>query len=103
MIPVIVRRLAEADIERAKTWYERKDSRLATRFAEEIDATVDRISTLPDQFPDVGNGVRRALLHQFPYSAYFVRRESIAIVIAVLHQHRRPGGWKHRANLETAG
>lgn len=103
MIPLIVRRLAEADIERAKAWYERKDSRLAARFAEEISGTVDRIRALPDQFPEVGNGVRRALLHQFPYAAYFVRRESIAIVIAVLHQHRRPGGWKHRADLEPAG
>lgn len=98
MIHVIVRPLAEADIERATAWYAREDQRLGTRFAEEVSRTIDRIGVFPDQFPEVGRGVRRALLHQFPYATYFLRRESVASVIAVLHQHRRPGGWKRRAN-----
>ena len=32
-----------------------------------------------------------------------VRRQDLGIVIAVLHQHQRPGGWKPRAKLEDAG
>ena len=103
MIPVVVRELAAVDIEQATAWYWRKDERLEVRFAEEVSRTIDRIGALPDQFPDVGSGVRRALLHQFPYATYFVRREDVAIVIAVLHQHRRPSAWKRRARLEPAG
>ncbi len=102
MIPVVVRHRAEADVEKAKAWYAGDDQRLGSRFVEEFTRTVDRIGALPDQFPEVGDGVRRALLHQFPYATYFVRREGLAIIIAVLHQHQRPGGWKPRAKLERA-
>lgn len=103
MTPVVVRHRAEADIEKAKTWYARDDQQLGLQFAQEVSRTVDRIGSLPDQFPEVGRGVRRALLHRFPYAAYFVRRESLAIVIAVLHQRQRPGSWKLRMKFEEAG
>ncbi len=103
MTPVVVRRRAEADIEKAKAWYARDDPQLGLRFAQEVSRTIDRIGALPDQFPEVGRGVRRALLHRFPYATYFIRREALAIVIAVLHQHQRPGGWKPRIKLEETG
>lgn len=103
MIPVVVRHGAEADVEKARAWYAREDQRLGLRFAQEFSRTVDRIAALADQFPEVGRGVRRALLHRFPYATYFIRREDVAIVIAVLHQHQRPGGWKPRVKLEEAG
>jgi toxin ParE1/3/4 len=86
-----------------KAWYARDDHRLGAAFVDEFDRTVQRISALPDQFPEVGREVHRALLHRFPYATYFVRRADIAIVVAVLHQHRRPGAWKPRAHLEGAG
>lgn len=88
MIPVVIRHRAEADLERARAWYARDDHRLGIAFVEEFDRTVHRIGALPDQFPKVGREVRRA---------------DVAIIVAVLHQHRRPGGWKARAHLEGAG
>ncbi len=100
MIAVVVRDRAEVDVKEAKAWYAREDQRLGARFAAEFARTVDRIGMLPDQFPEVRDGVRRALLHHFPYATYFVRREDFAIIIAVLHQHKRPGGWKPRARTE---
>ena len=103
MIRVVVRDLADADVKKAQSWYARDDQRRGFRFVEDFSRTVERIGALPDQFPEVGNGVRRALLHHFPYATYFMRRESVAIIIAVLHQHRRPGAWRPRAHLEGAG
>ena len=100
MISVVVRQRAEEDVEKARAWYEREDQQLGARFVEEFARTVDRIRALPDQFPEVDNGVRRALHHQFPFATYFVRRKDVAIVIAVLHQHQRPGRWQPRAKLE---
>jgi plasmid stabilization system protein ParE len=100
MIAVVIRRDAEADVAGTRSWYAREDPQLGTAFALEFSRTVDRIGALPDQFPAVGQDVRRALLHRFPYACYFVRRADQAVVVAVLHQHRKPGGWKHRANRE---
>jgi plasmid stabilization system protein ParE len=47
-------------------------------------------------FPVIEEDVRRALLHKFPYSIYFVNEPDAVAIIAVLHQHRRPGSWKSR-------
>jgi toxin ParE2 len=102
MISVTVRHLAEADVEGAQHWYAEKDPKLAMAFARDFTRTVDRIATMPDQFPEVGRQVRRALLHQFPYACYFLRLADHAVVIAVLHQIRKPGGWRDRARRETS-
>jgi plasmid stabilization system protein ParE len=103
MIHAVVRDLADADVKKAQSWYARDDQRRGFQFVQDFSRTVERIGVLPDQFPEVGNGVRRALLHDFPYATYFVRRENVAIIIAVLHQRRRPGGWKPRAERERTG
>jgi plasmid stabilization system protein ParE len=68
MIPVVVRHLAEADVEKARAWYASEDQRLGLRFAQALSRAVDRIAAFPDQFPEVGYGVRRALLHRFRYA-----------------------------------
>ena len=103
MIAVVVRPRAETDVADARKWYTREDHHLGIAFVEEFARTVERIGALPDQFPEVGRDVRRALLHRFPYATYFVRRVDRAIVIAVLHQRRRPGAWRTRARVEGAG
>ncbi len=36
MIPVVVRHRAEADVEKARTWYASEDQRLGLRFAQEF-------------------------------------------------------------------
>ena len=66
MISVVIRHRAEADVEKARAWYASEDQRLGLRFSQEFGRTVDRIGEGPDQFPEVGHGVRRALLHRFP-------------------------------------
>ena len=54
MIPVRIRGLAEADVEKARLRYAREDERLGIRFTQEVTTAVDRIGALPDQFPEVG-------------------------------------------------
>jgi plasmid stabilization system protein ParE len=63
--------LAEADVRDAAFWYESKREGLGAEFALELDALFERIADNPGQFPEIGEGIRRALLHRFPYAAYF--------------------------------
>jgi hypothetical protein len=35
-------------------------------------------------------------MRRFPYAVYFVTTEEAPVIIAVLHQHRRPEAWKQR-------
>jgi plasmid stabilization system protein ParE len=93
---VIVRPLAEADVREAAFWYERRREGLGAEFTLELDALYDRIGRSPQQFPEIGDGARRALLRRFPYAVYFVIGEELPIIIAVLHQHRRPEALRER-------
>jgi toxin ParE1/3/4 len=96
MADLIVRPSAEADVRDAAFWYEGKRTGLGAELTLELDALYERIVENPKQFPEVDEGVRRALVRRFPYAVYFVIREDAPIVIAVLHQHRAPEAWRRR-------
>lgn len=91
-----VRPEAQTDIREAARWYEDREPGLGLRFLREIRTSLQHISDNPLMFPIIEDDVRRALLHRFPYSIYFVNDSEAIAVIAVLHQHRRPGTWKFR-------
>jgi plasmid stabilization system protein ParE len=91
-----VRLEAQADIREAATGYETRETGLGRRFVGEVRESLRRIGDNPLRFPIVDRDVRRALLHKFPYSIYFVNEPEAAAIIAVLHQHRRPRAWKSR-------
>ncbi|MFQ5665954.1 MAG: type II toxin-antitoxin system RelE/ParE family toxin [Candidatus Binatia bacterium] len=96
MVELIVRPLAEVDVRDAAFWYESKREGLGAEFALELDALYERIAKNPRQFPEIDEGVHRALLHRFPYAVYFMLGEDAPVIIAVLHQHRRPEAWRGR-------
>ena len=91
-----VRPEAQTDIREAARWYEDREAGLGLRFLREIRTTLQHINDNPVMFPIIEEEVRRALLHKFPYSVYFVNEADVVAVIAVLHQHQRPGAWKLR-------
>jgi toxin ParE1/3/4 len=89
-----VRPEAQTEIREAARWYESNEVGLGIRFIGEVRKTLQHIADNPLRFPVVDKDVRRALLHKFPYSIYFVNEPEAAAIIAVLHQHRRPTTWK---------
>src|SRR5947208_2689977 len=93
---LIVRPLAEADLEDAARWYEDERPGLAERFLSDVNRTVARIRQRPLHFPAVSGNVRRALLHTFPFAVYFQVLDEIVIVLAVLHLRRNPNVWRGR-------
>lgn len=93
---VIVHPFAEADVREAAFRYENTRQGLGAEFALELDALYERIAQSPQQFPEIGDGARRALLRRFPYAIYFVTAKHATVVLAVLHQHRKPEAWRDR-------
>ena len=94
---VVVRRHAKADVLEAKRWYDDEGRGLGDAFVADMDAGLDRIRTMPFQFPEIGAGVRRALLRRFPYAVYFLVPDADRVVVlAVLHQKRDPAMWRRR-------
>lgn len=94
---LIVRPLAESDVDDAGGWYEHQQSGLGLRFLDAVDQVFDRIQAAPLQFPSVSPTVRRALLHTFPYAVYFRATDEAVVVLAVLHLRRDPRRWRMRS------
>ena len=92
----IVRPLAQADIDAAVEWYEQQAG-IGLRFIDVLDHVFNRIRDTPVQFPAVSSGVRRALLHTFPYAVYFRDTDHAVVILAVLHVRRDPRVWRGRS------
>ena len=93
---LIIRPEAQLDLWEAAQWYESHQPGLGEQFTDALGELIERIAGFPLQFPELDEGVRRALLHRFPYAVYFVVAEAAISVIAVLHQRRHPDTWKQR-------
>jgi plasmid stabilization system protein ParE len=79
---------AGAEISSAVRWYQQIDPDVAFRFLLKTGATIDRIRQRPYSFPLVSRVIRRAVLHRFPYSIFFVLQARLVTVIAVRHQRQ---------------
>jgi plasmid stabilization system protein ParE len=95
--PVIFTLRARAELIDAQDWYENESPGLGRRFCAAVDATVQRISASPRQFPVIYKNVRRALLRRFPFALMFViEADESLTVIACFHGSRDPAHWKKR-------
>jgi plasmid stabilization system protein ParE len=91
-----VRPEAQLDAEEAAFWYDSQQPDLGDQFIQELDELLTRVTESPHQFPELGFGARRGLMHRFPYAVYFLVDKDSSIVVAVLHQSRNPNTWKLR-------
>ena len=91
--------LAEEDVGEAYAGYEAARSRLGEEFLAEVDRVVAVVGDFPESCPEVHRGLRRGLLHRFPYALYYrlVHEAELVEVRAVIHQRRHPRSWRRRA------
>jgi plasmid stabilization system protein ParE len=87
---------AEAELEASIDYYEECEPGLGIDFAAEVYATVQRILAYPLAWPVLEQGIRRALVHRFPYGVLYALADSRVYILAVMHLHRQPGYWKSR-------
>lgn len=98
-----VRLAAEArkEIRDAANWYGEQRPGLGHTFIAALDEALRRVTRLgPDCRPaiDVPEelGVKRVLVHRFPYLVVFIELPTSIRVLAVSHVKRRPGYWRKR-------
>ncbi|HKI86818.1 MAG TPA: type II toxin-antitoxin system RelE/ParE family toxin [Thermoanaerobaculia bacterium] len=94
---VVVRALAERDLEAAEDWYNRQRPGLGREFREIVSALFDRLSENPQIYPCVHQAVRRAVLRRFPYLVYFVVEDARVVILACLDSRRDPQVHRERS------
>lgn len=88
--------VAEEELDEATLYYEQSLPGLGGQFRDEVERSARQLGRMPLLWPEVMNSVRRCLLSRFPYALMYAVEEDYVYVIAVAHQHRKPGYWRDR-------
>ena len=89
---------AAFEFREAVAWHEGQAEGLGVRFTLEVDSVMAAIVSHPFHFSKAGRKGRKARVHGWPYSIYFVVNEthSEIKVIAVWHGARNPAELRRR-------
>lgn len=93
---LVVRPLAEADIDEAHAWYAARSPEAVARFLDTVELTLAAIRQRPESFVQVYGTLRRALLPRYPFGVYFHAEPDRIRVVAVAHSRRHPRRWMRR-------
>jgi len=92
-------------MEHSRAWYEERAEALGTEFLVEADRAIEAVRESPLIWPfsDEKRGIRRYLIHRFPYGVvYRVSNQTIQI-IAMMHLRRHPDYWRGRVQYWNGG
>jgi toxin ParE1/3/4 len=88
---------AKHEFAEAARYYFWKQPGLEEDFISEVGRVVDRITENPDLYREFDPPFRKAKTDRFPYQIVFVVIDGeTVLIVAVMHQSRRPGYWKER-------
>ena len=87
---------AASDVVLAREWYDAQRPGLGDEFVQGLEHVIELISDLPEAFPEIAVGLRRALLGRFPYAVYYRSDADLIDVIACLHTRRSPSRWRSK-------
>jgi toxin ParE1/3/4 len=96
-LQIVVSREARADITEAVVWLRKASPSLPRRFRLELETAYAVILEHPEVHPIVHKHVRRALLHRFPYSVFYLIEPPGILIVGVVHQARDEAIWKQRS------
>lgn len=66
-------------------WYETQRAGLGSRFKDLLAQTVERIADMPLSYPEVEQGIRRALVPVFKYRVFYLVENERVVVIGIYH------------------
>ena len=60
---------------------------------DETNATIERITRLPEAWRPLSKNTRRCRTHRFPYGVIYQLKSDEILIVAIAHLHRDPGYW----------
>lgn len=87
---------AQHELDEAIAWYATQAPGLGDAFLVETLKTITLITRHPKAWHPLSAQTRRCRLSRFPYSVIYTQDGDDLLVIAIAHQHRKPGYWRDR-------
>ena len=85
---------AEAEAREAFLWYFERSPLAADAFRTELFRAVDGLVSTAPNWPRDEDGTHRYHLQHFPYTLLYELEGTVATVLALAHQRRRPRYWQ---------
>lgn len=87
---------AEAELDAARVWYQKRSPFAARRFLIEVDAAVMRAAENPLAGQTAFARYQKRVLEHFPFCVYYRILDDKIEVLAFAHDRRKPGYWLER-------
>jgi plasmid stabilization system protein ParE len=89
---LILRGRAERHIADVRDWYAEQSPGLDAEFGTALDEAFTAIADMPRIGQLSENGIRRFVLHRFPYIVWYIVHDEAHVVrvLAITHQRREP-------------
>jgi hypothetical protein len=87
---------AEEEMSEAALFYDSQSAGLGEDFLDDIQQSVSTLRAYPEIGAAVGAGLRRVLLHRFPFSLIYALEVDEILIVSIAHHGRRPGYWQSR-------
>ena len=66
---------------------------LGERFLRSVDQAVEALRANPESGPMVFAQIRRLIVPRFPYGLFYIVRDGVVVVLAVVHSRRDTQKW----------
>jgi toxin ParE1/3/4 len=96
-LPVLLRRVAQAEFDEAASRYEQQRAGLGVSFTAAVRKALSTIGRQPELYAEVCDHTREALVHGYPYAIYYRPESEQIVILAVFHTSRDPSEWQRRA------
>jgi toxin ParE1/3/4 len=87
---------AKTDLRATARYYDNERHGLGKEFLADFHKTIDRVVEYPLASPTVYKHARKARLDDFLFDVFYILKEDVVAVFAVMHRRRNPGSWKKR-------
>ena len=89
---------ASEEMVEASQFYALRSVGLGVDFLDDVQRVVDILRTQPLLGEDIDGGLRKSVLHRFPFTIIYSPEPKEILIVAVAHQRRRPGYWEDRTD-----
>lgn len=87
---------AKAELYDSVVFYESQGKGVGADFYKEVFAAIDRIIEHPSAWPSIDGEFRLCRTRRYPYGIVYSIEKGYILVVAVMHNRRKPGYWKYR-------
>jgi len=98
MSPIRFLAPAKEEMSASARYYEQQLTGLGHRFLGEVARALDAIKAYPDSGAPFCGNYRRKLFRLFPYALLYRIEPNEIVIVAVMHQHRKPGYLRNRTD-----